>query len=164
MNVNELQSILDTFLEVKVEPSKTLIVKETLTRLGVSPRGKTILYQSCHLLSLYGKTYITHFKELFLLDGKESTLDETDKNRRNQIAKLLEDWGLLTIASPDKFPVQDHYMKLLKIVSSKEKSHWRLVAKYHLGFYNPNHKPYSSLASVFDNHDDEDDENSKWNR
>lgn len=126
-------SFLNNFIEVEIDPNKFLIIKETLTRIGVCPRNKNVLYQSCHILSKNNKYYITHFKELFLLDGKESTMDEIDESRRNQIAKLLEDWGLLKIIHPERFKVEDHYMKMIKIVSAKDKGNWKFVQKFHLG-------------------------------
>lgn len=155
MNSKDLQNILDSFIEVNIDPDKFLIVKETLTRLGVSPRNKKVLYQSCHLLAMNGKNYITHFKELFLLDGKESTLDETDCHRRNQIAKLLQDWNLLKIVNPSRFPVEDYYIKMLKIVSASDKVNWNLVPKYHLGSFNPDHKPYNASLSSSSNKKEE---------
>ena len=133
VNSKETQQILDTFIEVELPSDKFLVVKETLTRIGVCSRNKPVLYQSCHILSLHNKYYITHFKELFLLDDKESTLDQFDINRRNQIAKLLQDWGLVRIINPGKFPVEEYFIKMIKIVSSKDKDNWDLVPKYHLG-------------------------------
>lgn len=133
MNSTETQEILDTFIEVELPSDKFLVVKETLTRIGVCSRNKPVLYQSCHILSMNNKYYITHFKELFLLDDKESTMDQFDINRRNQIAKLLQDWGLVRIVNPSKFPVEEYFIKMIKIVAAKDKPDWKLVPKYHLG-------------------------------
>lgn len=130
-------SILDQFLEVELPSEQNfLIIKETLTRMGVTPKNKKILYQSCHILNTNSKFYIVHFKELFLLEGKESSLEEIDIFRRNEIAKLLEDWNLLRIKNPDKFPTEDKYIKLIKIVSANDRhfNDWKLVPKYHLKF------------------------------
>lgn len=147
----DLESILDNFIEVKLEPSKFLVIRETLQRIGVSPKSKNVLYQSCHILSMNNKYYIVHFKELFLLDGKESSLDELDKQRRNQIAKLLQDWGLLEICHPERFPVLDFFMKMIKIVSAKDKLEWKLVTKYHLGNKNSRSRSYNS-DDYWENH------------
>lgn len=132
-----IDKVLNGFLEVDVESNNFLIIRESMTRIGVcsknSLKSNRTLYQSCHILSYNSKYYIVHFKELFLLDGKESSLDELDIKRRNQIAKLLQDWGLLTICHPERFPTEDSYIKLVKIVSSKDRSEWKFVPKYHLG-------------------------------
>lgn len=133
--ISKHSDILDTFIEVNLlHPENFLIVKETLTRIGISPRDKKQLYQTCHILNVQGRNFIVHFKELFLLDGKESSLDETDIHRRNQIAKLLQDWKLLSIKHPEKYPVQDHFMKLVKIISSNDPDfdNWQLIPKYHI--------------------------------
>lgn len=128
-----IDNILKNFIEVKVDSNNFLIVRESLQRIGVSPKSKNVLYQSCHILSYDGKYYIVHFKELFLLDGKESSLDDLDMKRRNQIAKLLQDWGLLEICHPEKFPTEEHFIKMVKIVASRDRSEWQFVPKYHLG-------------------------------
>ncbi len=132
---NANPDLFEALLEVNIlYPENFLIIKETLTRIGISPRDKKQLYQTCHILNARRKNYIVHFKELFLLEGKQSTLDETDIHRRNQIAKLLQDWNLLTIKHPDKFPVEDHFMKLVKIISSNDPDfpNWELIPKYHI--------------------------------
>ena len=93
-------NLLD-FVEVTLEQSDDFLkVKETLTRIGVSSRKEKVLYQSCHILHKQGQYYIVHFKELFDLDGKPSNLSENDIQRRNAIAKLLQDWGLVKIVNP----------------------------------------------------------------
>ena len=89
---------LSKFVEVRLnEQDDFLKVRETLTRIGVSSRKEKVLYQSCHILHKQGKYYIVHFKELFALDGKPSNLSENDIQRRNAIANLLEEWGLVKI-------------------------------------------------------------------
>lgn len=136
VNQNDIPEFFDSFIEVEVPENKFLIIKETLTRIGVCPKipkTEPILYQSCHILSYKGRYYIVHFKELFLLDGKEALMDELDYYRRNQIAKLLQDWGLLKIKNIDKLYLEDRFMKLVKIIPSYEKDKWCLVSKYHLG-------------------------------
>ena len=90
----------DNMLEVTLkEPDDFLKVRETLSRIGVASRKEKKLYQSCHILHKQGKYYIVHFKELFALDGKETNLTENDIGRRNRIASLLKDWGLINISS-----------------------------------------------------------------
>ena len=116
-----------------VEQDDFLKVRETLTRIGVSSRKEKVLYQSCHILHKQGKYYIVHFKELFALDGKLSTITENDIQRRNAIANLLEEWGLIKIVNYD---IVEHNMApihQIKIISFKEKDDWELIAKYNIG-------------------------------
>ena len=120
-------------LEVTLgEPDDFLKVRETLTRIGVASRKEKKLFQSCHILHKQGRYFVVHFKELFLLDGKKSNLEKSDIERRNTIATLLSDWGLVTIIDPaqaaDKAPLRQ-----IKIVSFKEKSEWELCQKYNIG-------------------------------
>ena len=120
-------------LEVTLnEPDDFLKVRETLTRIGVASRKEQKLFQSCHILHKQGRYFITHFKELFLLDGKKSNLEESDLQRRNTIATLLSDWGLINIV--DRTKVEEKApLRQIKIVSFKEKSEWELCAKYNIG-------------------------------
>jgi len=113
------------------EPDDFLKVRETLSRIGVSSRKEKVLYQSCHILHKQGKYYIVHFKELFLLDGKPVNFSENDIPRRNKIAELLQDWGLLTIV--DKSERQTVPINQIKIISHREKSEWELRTKYDIG-------------------------------
>ena len=114
------------------EPDDILKVRETLTRIGVSSRRDNTLYQSCHILHKQGRYFIVHFKELFLLDGKKSNLEEHDILRRNTIALLLQDWGLVDIQKKDI--VKDSApMRQIKIISYKEKANWNLQPKYNIG-------------------------------
>ena len=120
-------------LEVTIkQPDDFLKVRETLTRIGVASRKDKTLFQSCHILHKQGKYYITHFKELFALDGKKSTLSDNDIQRRNTIALLLQDWNLIDISektrTEDKAPLSQ-----IKVLPFKEKSEWNLVAKYNIG-------------------------------
>ena len=120
-------------LEVTIkQPDDFLKVRETLTRIGVASRKDKTLFQSCHILHKQGKYYITHFKELFALDGKNSTLSLNDIQRRNTIALLLQDWSLIDVVKPalveDKAPLSQ-----IKVLPFKEKSEWNLVAKYNIG-------------------------------
>ena len=114
------------------EPDDFLKVRETLTRIGVASRRDNILYQSCHILHKQGRYFIAHFKELFLLDGKKSNLELSDVQRRNTIAVLLQDWGLIDIQSKDM--VKDCApMRQIKIISYKDKDGWELQPKYNIG-------------------------------
>lgn len=120
-------------LEVTLnEPDDFLKVRETLTRIGVASRKDSKLYQSCHILHKQGRYFIVHFKELFLLDGKPSTLMENDIQRRNTIATLMSDWGLITIVTPaqasEKAPLRQ-----IKVISYKDKDRWELCPKYNIG-------------------------------
>ena len=120
-------------LEVTLnEPDDFLKVRETLTRIGVASRRENKLYQSCHILHKQGRYFIVHFKELFLLDGKKSNLEENDVARRNTIATLMSDWGLITIENKEMAqPVAP--LRQIKIISFKDKDQWELCPKYNIG-------------------------------
>ena len=114
------------------EPDDFLKVRETLTRIGVASRKEQKLFQSCHILHKQGRYFILSFKELFLLDGKKSNLEANDLERRNSIATLLSDWGLINIVDTSK--CQDKApLRQIKIVSFKEKKEWELCQKYNIG-------------------------------
>ena len=112
------------------EPDDSLKIRETLSRIGVASRKERKLYQSCHILHKQGKYYIVHFKELFALDGKDTNLSENDIARRNRIATLLSDWGLVEIKG-DTDPIAP--LSQIKIISFKEKDEWILETKYNIG-------------------------------
>lgn len=123
----------DMMLEVTLkEPDDFLKVRETLTRIGVASRKERKLYQSCHILHKRGKYYIVHFKELFALDGKPTNITQNDVQRRNRIAKLLSDWGLVEITraeeAEDLAPLNQ-----IKVLSFRDKSEWTLESKYNIG-------------------------------
>jgi hypothetical protein len=123
----------DSMLEVTLpEPDNFLKVRETLTRIGVASRKDKTLYQSCHILHKQGRYFIVHFKELFALDGKEANITLGDIERRNTIANLLSDWGLLKIVVPSKAEERVS-LSQIKVVSFKEKADWTLTAKYNIG-------------------------------
>ena len=125
---------LSKFVEVSLQKQDDFLkVRETLTRIGVSSRKERVLYQSCHILHKQGKYYIVHFKELFALDGKLSTITENDIQRRNAIANLLEEWGLLKILNYDIIEENMAPIHQIKIISFKEKDDWELIAKYNIG-------------------------------
>lgn len=115
------------------EEQNFLKIRETLTRIGVSSRKDKTLYQSCHILHKQGKYAIVHFKELFALDGKETDFSEEDRGRRNTIANLLAEWGLLDIVDPKKIEEPRSPLSQIKIITHKEKPEWTLVAKYSVG-------------------------------
>jgi hypothetical protein len=109
-----------------------MVVRETLSRIGVSPKGKKVLYQSCHLIHKNGVYVLSHFKELFALDGLPSNVSEEDIKRRNAIAQLLEDWELLEIIDKDK--IKDRLpINALKIIRYTEKDDWELIPKFNPG-------------------------------
>ena len=121
----------EQMLEVGLnEPDDFLKVRETLSRIGVASRKEKKLYQSCHILHKQGKYYIVHFKELFALDGKETNLSENDIARRNTIAKLLSDWGLIKIISE---LTECAPLSQIKVISFSEKNEWNLETKYNIG-------------------------------
>jgi len=120
-------------LEVLLEkPDDFLKVKETLTRIGVASRKDKILYQSCRILHKQGKYYIVHFKELFALDGKQADLTDNDLQRRNTIAKLLVDWGLVKIVNEKQY-LDTAPLSQIKIIAFKDKDNWNLQTKYNIG-------------------------------
>ena len=115
-----------------IQPDDFLKVRETLTRIGVASRKDKILYQSCHILHKQGKYYIVHFKELFALDGKQADLSDNDLERRNTIAKLLSDWGLVKIIDSTKFTGLAP-LSQIKVIAHKDKHEWDLQTKYNIG-------------------------------
>lgn len=127
-------SIMETFLEVKLaEEEDFLKIKETLTRIGIASHKEKKLYQSCHILHNRGRYFIVHFKELFLLDGKESDFTEDDLGRRNTIASLVEQWGLFRIVDYKRFEEPKTPLNKIKVLPFKDKDEWTLVSKYTVG-------------------------------
>ncbi len=121
-----------TMLEITLnEPDDFLKVRETLTRIGVASRKDRKLFQSCHILHKQGRYFIVHFKELFMLDGKKANLEENDIARRNTIATLLSDWGLIDFVRKEELNVAP--LRQIKIISYKEKDQWELCPKYNIG-------------------------------
>jgi hypothetical protein len=114
------------------EPDDFLKVRETLTRIGVASRKEKKLYQSAHILHKQGRYFITHFKELFALDGKHANLTVNDVQRRNRIVRLLSDWGLITVVDSDKI-LDIAPLNQIKVLSYKEKGEWILEQKYNIG-------------------------------
>ena len=124
----------EDLLEVTFDDEENFLkIKETLTRIGISSKKENNLYQSCHILHKKGKYYIVHFKEMFLLDGLDSEFSQNDIGRRNKIAQLLEEWGLLKIVKPIKECDPIASINQIKIVPHKEKKDWNLICKYHIG-------------------------------
>ena len=133
--MNELNNTWhpEQMLEIQLkEPDDFLKVRETLTRIGVASRKDKKLFQSCHILHKQGRYFIVHFKELFALDGKTSNFSDNDAERRNTIAQLLSDWGLIALLNKSiaekKAPLSQ-----IKVLNFKEKSEWDLQAKYNIG-------------------------------
>jgi hypothetical protein len=122
------QDMLEVILD---EPDDFLKVRETLTRIGVASRKDKKLFQSCHILHKQGRYFIVHFKELFLLDGKKSNLEMNDVQRRNTIATLLSDWGLIKITGASNLDCAP--LRQIKIIPFKEKDEWELCPKYNIG-------------------------------
>tara|TARA_Y100000590_G_C15701631_1_gene1007019 strand:+ start:1133 stop:1516 length:384 start_codon:yes stop_codon:yes gene_type:complete len=125
--------MINTMVEIELEePDDFLKVKETLTRIGVASKKDNKLFQSCHILHKQGKYYIVHFKELFALDGKPTDFSDNDVGRRNTIANLLQEWGLISIVSGD---TEENVapMNQIKIISFSEKDEWELIPKYNIG-------------------------------
>ncbi len=134
MNEYKIEWTPESMLEVSLsEPDDFLKIKETLTRIGVaSKRESQTLFQSCHILHKQGRYFIVHFKELFMLDGKPSNFTEDDLARRNTIATLLSDWGLLDVVNEDQ-ATERVSLRNIKIISHRDKNDWNLEAKYSIG-------------------------------
>ena len=125
---------IEDMLEISFKENDDFLkIRETLTRIGVASRKDKTLYQSCHILHKRGKYYLVHFKELFALDGKESSITENDLARRNAIARLLEEWDLLSILDEEQASTPLAPMSQIKVLPHKEKPEWNLVAKYNIG-------------------------------
>ena len=127
MSVEKLVEVL------LAEKNDFLKVRETLTRIGVAAKNQNVLYQSCHILHKQGRYYIVHFKELFELDGKPANISENDVARRNTIANLMAEWGLVKLVEPAKSADPVAPLSQIKILPHKEKHDWQLVAKYNIG-------------------------------
>ena len=133
LNEPEVKWSPDQMVEVTLnEPDDFLKVRETLTRIGVASRKEKKIYQSCHILHKQGRYYLVHFKELFALDGKHANLTSNDVQRRNRIAQLLADWGLVGVVDSGK--IQDIApLNQIKVLSYKDKGDWILETKYNIG-------------------------------
>lgn len=129
-----MDDLLNTLVEVRIKKDENFLkIKETLTRVGVASRKNKTLYQSCHIFHKQGRYYIVHFKEMFLVDGKESNYTEEDQGRRNKIISLLEDWDLIEVVDPPKIETPIASISQIKIISHKEKDEWLLESKYNMG-------------------------------
>jgi len=127
MDINDL-------VEIELPDEQAFLkIRETLTRIGLASKKENTLYQSCHILHKRGKYYLVHFKEMFALDGKPSTLDESDVGRRNTIIDLLVQWNLCKVLNPEKIEEPRANMSQIKVIPFKEKNDWDLVAKYTIG-------------------------------
>ena len=128
-----VQTNLKEMVEVALNTDDDFLkIRETLTRIGVASRKDKTIYQSCHILHKPGRYYIVHFKELFALDGKPSNFSDNDRARRNTIANLLSEWGLLSILN-DKSETPIAPLSQIKVLPYKEKNDWNLTAKYNIG-------------------------------
>lgn len=126
--------LIDSFLEISLANTEDFLkVKETLTRIGIASKRDRKLYQSCHILHKRNRYYIVHFKELFLLDGKHANFELDDIARRNTIALLLDDWGLLKVLDKEQFLEPRAPLNLIKVLTHKEKGDWILESKYTIG-------------------------------
>lgn len=129
-----MTNILDDLVEVKLANEDDFLkVRETLTRIGVASKKDRILFQSCHILHKQGRYYIVHFKELFALDGKPTNISEDDIARRNTIANLIAEWGLVSLVEVTKSKDPVSPLSQIKVLPFKEKGDWELIAKYNIG-------------------------------
>lgn len=125
---------LNQLVEVRLRnPEDFLKVKETLSRIGLASKKENILYQSCHILHKQGRYYIVHFKELFLLDGKQADFTDSDIGRRNRIVALLDEWDLVELIDTQKIAEPVAPLNQIKIIPFKEKGNWKLITKYTIG-------------------------------
>jgi hypothetical protein len=128
--------IISSLVEITFEEKDDFLkIRETLSRIGIASRREKELFQSCHILHKRGKYYIVHFKELFQLDGKQTSISESDISRRNTICKLLEQWKLITVLDQSKITLQAP-LSQIKIIPYKEKTEWKLTTKYTIGATN----------------------------
>ena len=126
--------MLETLVEVRIKNDDDFLkIRETLTRIGVASRKDKTIYQSCHILHKQGRYYIVHFKELFALDGKPSNFGDEDKGRRNTIANLIAEWGLVELVDSEKSKEPVAPLSQIKVLPHREKNEWNLVAKYNIG-------------------------------
>ena len=126
--------MLDSLIEVRIKQDDDFLkIRETLTRIGVASRKDKTIYQSCHILHKQGRYYIVHFKELFALDGKPSNFGMEDQGRRNTIANLLAEWGLVELVTPQRTSDPVAPLSQIKVLPHREKNEWSLVAKYNIG-------------------------------
>lgn len=127
-------SIIDDLVEVRLPSEDNFLkVKETLTRIGIASKKDKKLYQSCHILHKQGRYYLVHFKELFMLDGKDNDFSDDDRGRRNTIVNLLKEWDLIEVVNEENITEPRASMSQIKIISHKEKHDWELIAKYSIG-------------------------------
>ena len=134
MTMNENEDLIKDLVEITFpEKDDFLKIRETLSRIGVASRKEKELFQSCHILHKRGKYYITHFKELFKLDGKPSSLEEGDIGRRNTIITLLAQWKLVSVVNPNQIKEPTAPLSQIKIIPFKEKIEWKLTTKYSIG-------------------------------
>jgi hypothetical protein len=129
-----MNQIIENMNEVTLKTADDFLkVRETLTRVGVASKKSDTLFQSCHILHKQGKYYITHFKELFALDGKPTDFTDDDKARRNTITNLLAEWGLVDLVQPEKSAEPIAPLSQIKVIPHSQKSDWELVTKYNIG-------------------------------
>ena len=141
MEWRKMMANIDEMVECTLaEPDDFLKIRETLTRIGVASRKDKTLFQSCHILHKQGRYYIVHFKELFALDGKPTNFSENDQARRNTIANLLAEWGLIKLVNSEQTATLVVPLNQLKILSYKEKDEWVLTAKYNIGSKKVSHE------------------------
>jgi len=129
-----MNASVESMVEVKLRSTEDFLkIRETLTRIGVASRRDKVLFQSCHILHKQGRYYIVHFKELFALDGKPTNFSDEDKARRNTIANLLAEWELIDVVDAERTKDPVAPLNQIKILAHKEKSEWKLEAKYNIG-------------------------------
>ena len=126
--------LIDNLVEVTIKkPDDFLKIKETLTRIGVPSNSTKTIFQTCHILHKQQRLFIVHFKELFLLDGRDAEISDSDLARRNRIVSLLQEWGLVTVVHPEQIEEPRAEINTIKILPFNQKEFWNLVPKYRIG-------------------------------
>lgn len=131
--------MVEDFIEIELKNDEAfLLVKETLSRIGIASKRNNVLYPSCHILHKRGKFYVVHFKEMFRLDGRDAPMTDEDVARRNTIARLLHSWGLCKIVGMEGSHIPEKVADTLpisriKILSFEEKRNWTIEPKYNIG-------------------------------
>lgn len=129
-----MSDVLNTLVEVKLTNDDSFrIIRETLTRIGITAHNQKKLYQTCHILHKQGRYYIVHFKQMFALDGKDAEIERSDLARLHAIVELLRDWNLLIVLNPEKLLDPPAKRNLIKVVKSAEKNEWEMIAQYKMG-------------------------------
>ena len=138
-------AVLDTMIPIELDTETTastpeeifLIIRETLTRMGIpsySHDNKNALFQSCHILYKRGKYYICHFKQLLALDGRAVTMTLEDLSRLLRVAWFLKQWNMINYVDGDEdYNIGAQLNVKIKILRHDELNDWLLIPKHNIG-------------------------------